>query len=274
QPRGGAAMRSTWRLAAGLASVACLSGATAFAAPPAKPATAAEAKKFIDDADATLLAAAVEASRADWVRSTFITDDTEERAAVATQRLTTLQTDLAKQAVRFDKLTLPDDVRRRLMLLKLSLVLASPSVPADAAELARLVASLEGTYGKGKWCRPGADGKEECLDITALERLMAQSRDPKALQDAWGGWHAIARPMRKDFARYVELGNKGARDLGFADVGALWRAKYDMPPDAYAQELDRLYAQIRPLYVSLHAYVRRKLRETYGPGVVPERDRK
>ena len=37
--------------------------------------------------------------------------------------------------------------------------------------------------------------------------------------------------MRKDYARFVELSNKGAKELGFADTGAMWRAKYDMPPD-------------------------------------------
>ena len=74
--------------------------------------------------------------------------------------------------------------------------------------------------------------------------------------------------MRGDFARFVALSNKGARELGFADTGAMWRSKYDMEPDAFAAELDRLWEQVRPLYVSLHAYVRTKLREKYGD-VVP-----
>ena len=75
--------------------------------------------------------------------------------------------------------------------------------------------------------------------------------------------------MRKDFTRFVELSNKGARELGFRDTGAMWRSKYDMPPDDFAQELDRLWAQVRPLYLSLHAYVRNRLREKYGAGAVP-----
>ena len=75
--------------------------------------------------------------------------------------------------------------------------------------------------------------------------------------------------MRQDFARYVALANKGARELGFADNGAMWRSKYDMPPDDFAKELDRLWEQVRPLYLSLHAYVRTKLREKYGADVVP-----
>jgi peptidyl-dipeptidase A len=252
----------------GLAALAVLLAGPAFAADPP---TAAEAKAFVDEADAKLLKLSTDAQQADWVKSTFITDDTEAIAARANQVLSSVQTDLAKQATRFDAVTVPDDVRRRLLLLKLYAVVPAPPDPAENEELTRILASLEGTYGKGKWCRPGAGGKEECLDITALERLMAESRDPKALRDAWMGWHAIAKPMRKDFARYVELGNKGARGLGFQDLGVLWRSKYDMPPDEFARELDRLYEQVRPLYTSLHTYVRRRLRETYGPQVVPER---
>ena len=68
----------------------------------------------------------------------------------------------------------------------------------------------------------------------------------------------------------VELGNRGARELGFADVGAMWRSGYDMPPDEFSKELDRLWEQVRPLYVSLHSYARWKLAEKYGKDVVSE----
>src|SRR6202008_1272367 len=83
-------------------------------------------------------------------------------------------------------------------------------------------------------------------------------------KDAWTGWHAISTPIRADFVRYVELANKGARQLGFADNGAMCRSKYDMNPDEFAAELDRLWDQVKPLYLSLHAYVRNRLREKYG----------
>jgi peptidyl-dipeptidase A len=75
--------------------------------------------------------------------------------------------------------------------------------------------------------------------------------------------------MRPQYRRFVELSNEGAREMGFPDTGAMWRSKYDMPPDAFARELDRLWEQVRPLYVSLHAYVRTKLREKYGDIVPP-----
>jgi peptidyl-dipeptidase A len=226
----------------------------------------AEAKKFIEDAEAKLLEVNVEASRADWVKDTYITEDTEILAAKADERAINATVELAKQATRFDHLKLPEDLARKMKLLKLSLTLATPSDPKESAELTQIVSSLEGTYGKGKWCPPG---KDKCLDIEDITRVMANSRDPKELRDAWVGWHAISRPMRKDFVRYVELANKGARQLGFQDNGAMWRSKYDMPPDEFAQELDRLWEQVRPLYVALHAYVRNKLREKYGDPVVP-----
>ena len=231
-----------------------------------KQPTVQEAKKFIEDAEARLLDLSTEAGRADWVKSTFITDDTEALAAKADERAISAQVELAKQSTRFDHLKLPPDVARKMRILKLSLVLATPADPKESEELTKITASMEGTYGKGKWCPPG---KDKCLDIEDLTRLMASSRDPNELRDAWVGWHKISPPMKKDFVRYVELANKGARQLGFADNGAMWRAKYDMPPDAFSAELDRLWDQVRPLYLALHAYVRTRLRAQYGDQVVP-----
>ena len=80
---------------------------------------------------------------------------------------------------------------------------------------------------------------------------------------------ASARRCASGTARFVELSNKGARELGFADTGVLWRSNYDMPPDAFAAEVDRLWAQVQPLYLSLHTYVRSKLAAKYGAGVLP-----
>ena len=235
-------------------------------AAPGGPRTAQEAKAFIEDAEAKLLALSVEANRAEWVKSTFITDDTELLAAKADERAIAATVELAKKSKRFDHLKLSPDVARKMKLLKLSLTIATPANPKEGEELTRIVASMEGTYGKGKWCPPG---KDKCLDLEDLTRLMANSRDANELRDAWRGWHGISPPLRKDFVRYVELANKGARELGFTDNGAMWRSKYDMPPDDFSRELDRLWEQVRPLYLSLHAYVRNKLREKYGDEVVP-----
>ena len=231
--------------------------------------TVAEAQAFVDEAEKRLFDLGVKASRASWVQENFITDDTEQIAADTGEALNTLSVELAKKAQRFDGLKLPPEVARKMLLLKLSAGFPAPADPKAQKELAQLLASLDGDYGKGKWCPDGAQGK--CMDITAVERLMATSHDAEELRRAWLGWHAVGAPMRQRYARMVELGNAGGKELGFADVGALWRSNYDMPPDDFAKETDRLWDQLRPLYLSLHAYVRGQLRKKYGAQIVPEK---
>jgi len=249
-----------------LAPTAILAVALAYPLAGAEP-TVQEARKFMEKAEARLLELTTMDQRADWVHSTYITDDTELLAADADERAISATVAFAKQATRFDKLALPAELARKMKLLKLSLTLATPADPKESRELTEITARMEGVYGKGKYC-PGGD-QSKCLDLEDITRIMATSRDAAQLLDVWRGWHTISPPMKGDFARYVELANKGARELGFADDGAMWRSKYDMPPDDFAKEVDRLWEQVRPLYVSLHAYVRNKLREKYGDAVVP-----
>jgi peptidyl-dipeptidase A len=239
-----------------------VAGLPAFAAPP----TVQDAKRFLDEAEAKLLVLTTEAGHADWVHENFITFDTETLSATADERAIAEGVRLAKGATRFDHLKLPPDMARKMTLLKLGLTLAAPSDPKESAEVTQLAAKLDGVYGKGKYC---PDDKKPCLDVEGVTRILANSTDARELLEAWTGWHTISLPMRRDFVRFVELSNKGARELGFKDTGAMWRAKYDMPPDDFAKELDRLWEQVRPLYVSLHAYVRWKLHEKYGDVVPP-----
>ena len=228
-------------------------------------ATIEQAKKFLQDAERQDLILSSEAQRADWVKSNFITDDTEALAAKADERVINAGVVWAKEAAKYKSTPLPEDLERKMLLLRNGLTIATPANPKESEELTRIVASMEGTYGKGKYC-PQPD---KCLDLGDLEKILAESRDPKRLLDAWTGWHAISKPIRAPFTQYVLLANKGARELGFKDTGAMWREKYDMTPEQFASELDRLWLQVKPLYLSLHTYTRKKLREKYGPGVVP-----
>jgi peptidyl-dipeptidase A len=230
--------------------------------------TAEDARRFLAGAEERLLALNVEDQQADWVHENFITDDTEAVSAKADQRAIDEGVRLAKEATRFDQLDLPPDMARKMKLLKTGLVLATPADPKESEEVTRLAASLDGAYGKGKYCpdRLKTTG-HPCLDVEDITKIMATSTKPDELLDAWRGWHAISPPMRRDFARFVDLSNKGARELGFKDTGAMWRSRYDMAPDDFPKELDRLWEQMRPLYLSLHSYVRWKLREKFGDAV-------
>jgi peptidyl-dipeptidase A len=227
--------------------------------------TVAEAEQFISQAEARLSELNTRAARAGWVQENFITDDTEAIAADANELGTAAVTELVEQAKRFDGLALPPALARKFLLLKLGLTAPAPKDPKLRREMIEIGTSLDGDYGKGKYCRK----PDDCLDITAIERIMSSSRDPKELQDVWTGWHKVGAPMRQRYARFVELSNQGAREMGFKDVGALWRAGYDMTPEQFNAELERLWQQVRPLYLSLHTYVRARLAQHYGADVVP-----
>ena len=252
-------------LSVGLALMSCTDNPNAFSS---SGSARDEAEKFLADAEKRLIDLNIKAARADWVKSTFITDDTELLAAEANENLIAATTELAEQSRKYENVDLSPEGKRKLKLLKLSLTLPAPKDPAERGELTKLTASMEGEYGKGKYCPDGDKGK--CLSLPDLEEIINNSRDPEELKKAWAGWHQIAIPIRKEYVRFVELSNKGAKEMGFKDTGAMWRSKYDMEPDAFAAEMERLWQQVKPLYDSLYTYTRRKLSEKYGKDIVAE----
>jgi peptidyl-dipeptidase A len=255
---------SARRLSLGFVAAAGLAVALACRAwAPSTTGNATEAERFVHDVNDTLAPLERASQQAGWIAATYITSDTEAVAARASLSLLDARSRFAKAAARFDSVNASPEVRRQLMLLKVGLELATPADPKAAAELTRLAAKMKGDYGKAHWCADAAR-PESCLDVEAITEVIAKSQDPDELRRIWEGWHQVATPMRNDHARFVSLANQGARELGFADTGAMWRGKYDMPPDSFTNELDRLWEQVRPLYLSLHAYVRMKLRERYG----------
>ena len=238
--------------------------------PPVQPSSRAAALKFMQSAESTLAALSVRVNQAVWIQQNFITEDSEAISAEAQSAFGSAVQRLAMQARRYDGVRLPAELRRKFLLLKLSLAAPPPADPAEAAELTRLTVSMDADYGRGTYCRPSKTGSgEDCRQIGELSKVLAESRDPAELLDAWQGWHRVGAPMRARYQRFVELANKGARGMGFTDAGAMWRAGYDMPADEFAREADRIWEQVKPLYLSLHAYVRTRLSEHYGATLVP-----
>ena len=232
------------------------------------PPAADEAHRFVEAAEARLQMLGNNASRAGWVQSNFITVDTQKIAADAQSELAAAVSELAREARRYEPLQLPANDARKLTLVKLMLSAPAPDNKPERDELSAISSWLEGEYGRGKYCR-NVGGRVLCLDINGASNILSSSRDPEELADVWEGWHRVGAPMRDRYARFAELSNKGARELGFSDTGVLWRSNYDMPPDAFAAEVDRLWTQLQPLYLSLHTYVRSKLAQKYGAAALP-----
>ena len=245
-----------------------MSGA-ALAAPEKKMAapSAAEAERFVTDAEVLLKKLDFNSARAEWVGQNFITDDTEMITAQTGELRLTAAGELALKARRFKGMKLPQATARKLKLLQLQLMLADAG---DREAYTRLAAGMTGAYGKSKYCPKLADGTAApCLALGDMEKILATSRDPARLKEIWLGWHGQSPAYKGKYVEYTNLANKGAREMGFADTGALWRSGYDMEPDAFAAEMERLWQQVKPLYDSLHTYTRHKLRKQYGAELVP-----
>lgn len=224
------------------------------------------AEAFVERAEKELAAHSVLASRANWINSTYITEDTDALAAEFGARGTELRVRFAKEAAKFDGVEgLSYDVRRKLDFLKQGMVLPAPDQPGAAEELNVIATRLQSMYGKGQGTLRGKP-----INGSDIEAAMGTVRDPALLKEMWTSWHdRVGGPMRDDYTRLVEIANAGAVELGFADVGALWRSGYDMTPEEFAEEMDRLWMQVKPLFDQLHCYVRAKLHEHYGAAIQP-----
>jgi len=234
-----------------------------------KTLTADDARQFVADAERQLEALSLDGNRTFWVYQTYINADTQGLAAKVSEQSTSMGVRFANQAAKFRDVDVDADLRRKLDVLGRALVLPAPDDPDKNAELADVTTKLDGMYGTGEYCKTADNGEQHCQVLGDLEETLKTSRDPDELLDAWQGWRTISPPMKDLYVREVELANEGARDLGFADVSELWRSNYDMQPDAFSTEMDRLWGQVKPLYEALHCHVRSELNEQYGDDVAP-----
>ena len=235
------------------------------AAKQAEP-TAAEAEAFVARAERELAEFSVINSRAQWVNSTYITQDTDALAAYFGTIGTEMGVRLATEAARFQNVAgLSADTRRKLNILLSGLTLPAPTTEGAAAELNRISTDLQSQYGRGRGTMNG-----EQLTGNEIEARMGTVRDPEDLREMWTSWHDnVGAPMRPQYARMVEIANAGAQELGFADTGAMWRSKYDMTPEEFAALTERLWNEVRPLYEEIHCFARAGLNRQYGDEVQP-----
>ena len=224
-----------------------------------------DADAFVVRVNKEIKATYPDLTAAQWLSSTYINDDSQRVAAKANERFLGQLNAWIKAAKQFEGQKMSPESARAILLLKLSTSMPPPSDPEKLAELTRIASKMEGDYGAGKSCTGTGDGKV-CRDLGELSEVLAKNRDYQAQLDAWQGWHTISQPMRKDYVRFVELVNEGAKEMGFADAGEMWRSGYDMTPAEIAAETDRLWGQVKPLYEDLHCYTRTKLQTRYGPG--------
>ena len=253
-----------------LASMAVLSAALVVSPAVAQQETtppATNANAFLEKAEKAMFDQSLVQNHADWINATYINDDSDALAAYFGAIRTRMTVDYALEAAKFaDAPGLSAETKRRLLMLRTALTLPAPTTPGAADELNSLATSLQSAYGKGKGTLRG-----QPINGSDIEAAMGTSRNPDELKEMWVSWHDnVGAPMRQDYTELVSIANAGAKELGFADTGAMWRSKYDMPADDFAKLTDRIWAEVKPLYNDLHCYTRTKLNEKYGNPVQPD----
>ena len=234
---------------------------TAVDTPPAET-----ADEFVARINAELEELRRETGAAGWVRATYIIPDTAILRSLARERYAAWHSEAVKQAMQYEGLELSPETRRSIELLKLGTSLPTPSDVEKRRELTQIATEMTGIYGAGKYCR----SENDCLGGDELESLMETSRDYDELLDAWAGRRTVSPPMRDLYTRYIQLANEGAAELGYRDLGEMWRSKFDMSQTEFQAEAERLWQEVKPLYDELHCHVRAKLGEHYGEDKVPQ----
>ncbi len=233
--------------------------------------TREDAEAFIERVEAWTREFGEYYARVAWVQATYINFDTNWLVTKADTEFTEQGVKFANEAKRFNDLDLPEEMVRKLEAIKLGVNLPAPERPGAAAELAEINTRMGAAYETGAIELDG-----ETVPRNDLESMMGTVRDPAKLQEIWTKWREVppapdadGNSIKSDYPKMVALANEGARELGYADAGAMWRSRYDMEPDAFAAEMDRLWDQVKPLYDELHCHVRAKLNDQYGDETVP-----
>ena len=229
--------------------------------------TVSEAQAFVASAEKQLYDYSLDASKIQWVNATYITDDTDALAAQSGAEGTELSVRLALEAAKYaDVAGLPAETIRKLDMLRGGIVLPAPTTPGAATELNEIATSLQSQYGKGMGTLGGKP-----INGSDIEAEMGNlDHTPAEFKEMWTSWHdTVGTPMKDDYAKMVSIANKGSKELGFKDTGAMWRSNYDMPADDFAALTEKLWQEVKPLYNELHCYTRTKLNEKYGDDVQP-----
>lgn len=226
------------------------------------------ADEFIAQVNKTYLDNYQEYNAAQWVYVTYINDDSALLATKANEKWMAMEKELLAEARLYKDVPMSAETKKAYINMTQGKTLLPPDTPEARAELARLGTHMEGVYGAGKYCK-SEDGKDNCRNLNQLSDVLAKSRDYNELIDAWTGWHSVATSYRKDYQRYIEIANAGARAYGFSDLGASWKSGYDMPAAEFEADVERLWQQVEPLYQALHCKVRTDLSKQYGLDKVP-----
>lgn len=234
-----------------------------------------QAQNFLEEFNRRAENISYENSIASWNYNTDITEENAIKMNEAGARWSVFYEEASKNASTFPVESITDDLTK----LQIQTLQERGSSVLSAEKYNRLgtvLNTMSTIYSTGTVCK--INNPSECLVLEpGLDVIMADSTDYHERLWAWEGWRAeVGRMMRPLYEEYVELENEVARLNNYLDYGDYWRANYEAKsPENYKYSRDQLiedvektFEQIKPLYEQLHAYVRHRLEQVYGPELI------
>uniref|UniRef100_A0A8C3B3R6 Angiotensin-converting enzyme n=1 Tax=Cyclopterus lumpus TaxID=8103 RepID=A0A8C3B3R6_CYCLU len=226
--------------------------------------TTGDILKFLSDYNSTAEEVLFNSVSASWNYNTNITDHNSKlqiNASLEEQAFSAAWGLRAKQLFPdevLDALVGPSD---KTLMNKIKILGVANLPQKDREEYNTILSTMDNIYSTAKvHPEPNISWSLE----PELTDIMATSRSYKRLLYVWEAWHnASGVPLRDYYPRFVELSNNASQADGFDDTGADWRSWYEST--TFEKDIEDLYRTIEPLYQNLHAFVRRKLYNQYGP---------
>ncbi|XP_073942653.1 angiotensin-converting enzyme-like isoform X3 [Choristoneura fumiferana] len=206
------------------------------------------------------------AHKAEWDYTSNITKENEEKK-IQLQLEISKQEKAAWEDTKMYRWQDFQDVTLRRMFKKYS-QLGVAALPDDKYKLLmKSVSGMESNYATSKICSYKNPTKCDLALEPDITEIFAHSQNVSELEHTWIEWHKAAGTRAKDnFTQYVTLNNEAAKLNGFKDVAEWWQSEYEVAD--FEQQLAKLWEDVKPLYQQLHAYVRKQLRDKYGPEIV------
>ncbi|EDM06349.1 angiotensin I converting enzyme (peptidyl-dipeptidase A) 1, isoform CRA_b [Rattus norvegicus] len=224
----------------------------------------AGAQLFADSYNSSAEVVMFQSTAASWAHDTNITEENarlQEEAALINQEFAEVWGKKAKELYESIWQNFTDQKLRRIIGSVQTLGPANLPL-TQRLQYNSLLSNMSRIYSTGKVCFPNKTATCWSLD-PELTNILASSRNYAKVLFAWEGWHdAVGIPLRPLYQDFTALSNEAYRQDGFSDTGAYWRSWYESP--SFEESLEHLYHQVEPLYLNLHAFVRRALHRRYG----------
>ncbi|CAH1241848.1 ACE [Branchiostoma lanceolatum] len=204
---------------------------------------------------------------ANWAYETDINDQNQQAQVQASLNKDKFKKEAYDNSTMFDVDSFTNETVKRLFSKIKNIGNAGLRDQSKLNRLTQLLADMKQVYSTGKV----KDGDRDLVFEPDLVNELATGRDYDRLQFIWKGWRDAVGPTLRDmYKEYVTLKNEAIGELGYDDVGDYWRSWYETP--TFEADLEALWQEVRPMYLELHAYVRRRLGEAYGKDKVGEND--